>query len=341
MPNNNSCLGLSRFLLAFGLLASALVAARSRAQTVPRPPGKLVDVGGHRMHVWCSGAGSPVVVVENGLGDFSTDWSLVASRVAGFTRICVYDRAGYAWSEPGPLPRTFDQINLELHEALLKLGEHGPFVLVGHSYGGAVVRNFPVAYPRDVAGLVLVDTIHEDQRIPMGPSHLGLIRDDAKGRAIRKPRLQIEPQEKITKGAPPSTDPLDEDHLKLPKEDQLVDLWAEAQPSLEAAENSQREWSAEYFAKFHSMPQKRIFGGLPLIVLTREKLGYEGDASVPTEQLENERLTTQKKLTELSSNSIQIMVPSGHQMHLEAPDSVAAAIRKIVTAIRTKQALKN
>jgi hypothetical protein len=174
----------------------------------------------------------------------------------------------------------------------------------------------------------------------MGPSHLGLIRDDAKGRAIPKPRLQIKPQEKAAKSAPPSAEPLDADHLKLPKEDQLVDLWAEAQPSLEAAENSQREWSAEYFAKFHSAPQGGIFGALPLIVLTREKLGYEGD-SVPTEELEQERLASQKKLTELSSNSIQILVASGHQMHLEAPDVVSDAIRQIVVAIRTKQPLKN
>ena len=341
MRLNNSFVWFARSVLAVGVLAFAISGSGARAQAVPRPPGKLVDVGGHKMHVWCSGAGSPVVVVENGLGDFSTDWSLVAAGVSRFTRICVYDRAGYAWSEPGPLPRTFDQINLELHEALRRLEEHGPFVLVGHSYGGAVVRNFPVAYPRDVDGLVLVDTIHEDQRIPMGPSHLGLIRDDAKGRAIPKPRLQIKPQEKAAKSAPPSAEPLDADHLKLPKEDQLVDLWAEAQPSLEAAENSQREWSAEYFAKFHSTPQGGIFGALPLIVLTREKLGYEGDSGVTTEELEQERLASQKKLTELSSNSIQIMVASGHQMHLEAPDVVSDAIRQIVMAIRTKQPLKN
>src|ERR1700741_170271 len=82
--------------------------------TVPLAPGKLVDLGGHKLHVNCSGKGSPVVVIENGLGDFSFDWVLVQTRVSQFTRICTYDRAGYAWSDAGPKPRTFAQINLEL-----------------------------------------------------------------------------------------------------------------------------------------------------------------------------------------------------------------------------------
>ena len=106
----------------------------------PAPPGKLVDLGGHKLHVYCTGRGEPTVVVENGLGDFSFDWTLVQSRVSRFTRICTYDRGGYAWSDPGPKPRTFAQLNLELHDALAKLGEHGPFVLVGHSFGGPVVQ---------------------------------------------------------------------------------------------------------------------------------------------------------------------------------------------------------
>src|SRR5271157_5808870 len=82
--------------------------------TEPKPDGKLADLGGHRLHVNCTGKGSPTVVVENGLGDFSFDWNLVQSRVSRFARICTYDRAGYAWSDHGPKPRTFSQLNLEL-----------------------------------------------------------------------------------------------------------------------------------------------------------------------------------------------------------------------------------
>src|SRR5947209_8643840 len=95
----------------------------------PQTPGRLVDLGGHRLHVFCTGHGAPTVVVETGLGDFSFDWTLVQTRLSRLTRVCTYDRAGYAWSDPGPTPRTFAQINFELHEALQRLGEHGPFIL--------------------------------------------------------------------------------------------------------------------------------------------------------------------------------------------------------------------
>ena len=145
-------------VVIFCLAVSASAAAGSSA---PTPPGKLVDLGGHKLHVNCTGKGSPTVVIENGLGDFSFDWILVQKKVETFTRVCTYDRAGYAWSEPGPKPRTFAQINLDLRDALARLNEKGPYVLVGHSYGGPVIRNFAVMYPHDVAGMVQVDAAFE------------------------------------------------------------------------------------------------------------------------------------------------------------------------------------
>ena len=111
--------------------AAIVLAAILSAQPQPQPRGKMVDLGGHRLHIDCQGTGTPTVIVENGFEEFSFDWTFVQSKVAGFTRICTYDRAGYAWSDPGPAPRTFDQMNIELHDALAKLGERGPFVLVG------------------------------------------------------------------------------------------------------------------------------------------------------------------------------------------------------------------
>src|ERR1700721_2650020 len=157
-------------------------AAAAFAASQPTATGKLVDLGGHRLHVWCTGKGTPTVVVENGLGDFSFDWILVQKKVERFTRICTYDRGGYAWSDPGPLPRTIPQLNLELRDALTKLGEQGPFVLVGHSFGGPVIRSFAATYPKDTAGMVLVDAAHEDQRYTYKGKAI-LIRDGARGKA--------------------------------------------------------------------------------------------------------------------------------------------------------------
>src|SRR5207302_680808 len=138
----NRGIAVKRLCVGAITLCLAVCAGAAPGPSAPNPPGKLVDLGGHKLHVNCAGKGNPTVVIENGLGDFSFDWILVQNKVAAFTRICSYDRAGYAWSEPGPKPRTFAQLNMELRDALANLHEPGPYDLVGHSYGGLVNRNF-------------------------------------------------------------------------------------------------------------------------------------------------------------------------------------------------------
>ncbi len=120
------------------------------------PLGKMVDAGGHLLHLNVMGVGnSPTVVMENGSFDFSFIWSLVQPEVSKFTQVVSYDRVGYAWSEPGPLPRTSHQLAYELHAALKNAGINGPYVLVGQSFGGFLVRAFARYYPSEVAGMVL------------------------------------------------------------------------------------------------------------------------------------------------------------------------------------------
>src|SRR5262249_40965650 len=124
-----------------------------------------VDVGGWRLHLNCTGTarpGQPTVVLEAGAGDFSVEWSLVQPRVAEFARVCSYDRAGDGWSDLGPHPRTFHQIVYELHTLLVRAGERTPVVLVGHSYGGLLVRLYQSTYPAEVAGMVLVEAGADD-----------------------------------------------------------------------------------------------------------------------------------------------------------------------------------
>lgn len=126
------------------------------------PPGQLIDVGGHHLHLHCAGRGSPAVIFDAALGGSSLSWSLVQPAIARLTRACSYDRAGFAWSDAGPLPRTAGRIADELRVLLDRGGVPPPYLLVGHSYGGLVMRIFTARHRADVAGLVLVDPAHPE-----------------------------------------------------------------------------------------------------------------------------------------------------------------------------------
>jgi len=242
------------------LLAALLFPGFSTGQhavEAPKPIGKMVELGGHAIHVHCSGKGAPTVVIENGFEEYSFDWVLVQSEVEKFTRVCTYDRAGYAWSEQGPKPRTFAQINLELHEALTKLGERGPFVLVGHSFGGPVIRNYFLLYPKEVSGMVLAESVSEEQRVTIGKKAVRL-RDDAKGKRIPEPHEMMLAADKpaTSMGTEVSaSSAVDPPFDRLPTEIQRFHLWADSQPALNDAENSEREWSPEYFASAIPAPR--------------------------------------------------------------------------------------
>jgi len=125
------------------------------------PPGHLVDIGGYRLHLWCTGTGAPAVILDSGLGGSSADWGFVQPDVARFTRVCSYDRGGMGFSDPGPSPRTARRNASELAELLNRSGMVGPVVLVGASIGGFDVRVFASDHPERAAGLVLVDASHE------------------------------------------------------------------------------------------------------------------------------------------------------------------------------------
>jgi pimeloyl-ACP methyl ester carboxylesterase len=151
------------------------------------PPGKLVDIGGYRLHLHCTGKGNPTVVLIAGGGDFSFDWSLVQPNVSRFARVCSYDRAGLAWSDPGPTPRTMRQDAHELHTLLSAAQIQAPYVLVGHSMGGLIARVYAAQYPNEVAGMVLVDATHEDTTL-LFQGKLARMRELAKDTVIPVPQ---------------------------------------------------------------------------------------------------------------------------------------------------------
>jgi pimeloyl-ACP methyl ester carboxylesterase len=138
----------------------------------PRPPGRLVDLGTHRLHLHCAGEGTPTVVFDAALGASSLSWSLVHPTVARLTRACAYDRAGFGWSDAGPLPRTAGRIADELHQLLRNAEVPAPYVLVGHSYGGMVMRLFASRHAEEVAALVLIEpAIPEEWAAPTADQH--------------------------------------------------------------------------------------------------------------------------------------------------------------------------
>jgi len=271
--------------------------------------GTLVDLGGQKLHVHCTGHGSPAVVLEAGIGDLSVIWSLVQPKVAKFTSVCSYDRGGYAWSDPGTRPRTYAQLALELHTALDRLHVEAPYVLVGQSYGGLVVRGFVRRYPSDVVGMVLIDASHEDRyrkyaqgRVFPPPT---ISRDTAMLRAARDSQVQ------------PVSGPLEAPLDRLPPSAQQEWRWATSLPVYRMTQRAELDWSPEELERMHDERQTNrvTLGDLPLIVL--ESAG--GDDSL------------QADLARLSSRGVRIVAEhSGHNIHVEDPDLVVRSIERLV-----------
>src|SRR5829696_7254243 len=168
-------IGMALLVLIVVLLALAVLGAiyqaiaTERAERAYPPPGEMVEVGGYSLHINCVGQGSPTVVLDAGSGGFSAQWVLVQQEVSGITRVCAYDRAGMGWSEMGPDPRDAKQITGELHTLLSKAGIEGPYVLLGHSFGGMYMQTYAARYPDEVAGAALVDSSTDPDQFSQRP----------------------------------------------------------------------------------------------------------------------------------------------------------------------------
>ena len=335
------------------LLLISMVAVGQQKDKKPAysPPGRLMDVGGYRLHLNCTGKGGPAVVLIAGGGDFSFDWSLVQPDVSRFTRVCSYDRAGLAWSDPGPTPRTMRQEVYELHTLLKTARIKAPYVLVGHSIGGLVARVYAEQYPKEVAGIVLVDPTHEDTTL-MYQGKLVRVREGAKGIPVPPAQtMQSSPPKPPTKedikqfefnqkmfGAPKTEPPFD----KLPASIQAMRLWFRSQPPHAAAGPDlwAEELQAMYMARAKSPDQ---LGDVPLVVLlAKHEYGNPPpDISADEWKRVNEEKRQQKVgLTNLSRNSRLIVAEkSGHHIQLDEPQVVIGAVRLVVDAVRRRTRL--
>jgi pimeloyl-ACP methyl ester carboxylesterase len=295
---------------------------------LPEPPGELVDVGGHRLHLYCTGQGDRTVLLEAGLGDWSLYLRRLQDDLATTTRVCTYDRAGYGWSEPGPLPRTGAQIVTELEALLEAAGESGPYVLAGHSFGGLTMLMFAENHPEDIAGVVLIDSTHprQDEAFADVPAYVAAQKElDAQfaGIAARVEAGQVGPAEVL---------PLAPGWLPL----QLKYQWAAqfAQPhSMQAA-------IAEHDAWNQTMAQiggEGSLGDLPLIVIAAG-LGVGGtDPGLPLTGEEAQRFDSIRRglqedhLTRSSNAALIVAENSGHTVYVDEPQLVLDAIRELAS----------
>jgi pimeloyl-ACP methyl ester carboxylesterase len=336
---------LGTFLAVLPLLAAEPVAD---IRSYP-PPGRLVDAGGHRLHLNLMGKGKPAVVLEAGAGSFSFEWSLVQPEVAKFTQIVAYDRAGYSWSDPGPKPRTMRQIAYELHTSLKHAGVEPPYVLVGASLGGLMARVYADQYPTEVAGMVFDDSTHEDTVLFLNGKPTRM-RELARGRPIppvqthwEKPPPSQPPKESPTPPAPAGKpeEPFD----RLPATLQQLRLSARSEPSFQEANAGEFELLAEELAFMHADRLKRPqpLGHLPLISLA--PVGVGGDETPPPgvsaeewKKLREEKAEQKRDLATLSSKGqCRLIERSGHEIHLYRPDAVIQAIRDVVEAARRQR----
>lgn len=280
------------------------IAETADAKSYP-PPGQLVDVGGYRLHIHCAGTGTPTVVIDAGLGDWSTTWGFVQQEVAKTTRICTYDRAGLGWSEAGPLPRNAGQHAKELHTLLQNAQIPAPYVMVGHSLGGLDIRIFVHDYPSEVAGVVLVDSMSPKQ-ITQAPTS----EPQSQPFSIQAMLARFGVARLLVKlPGIPAMPPGQEAYYPLyirPQNFQTTDNEYQGIPA-----------SGAQAAAAES------FGALPLIVLTAKLNDLPGWPK------------WQSELLQLSSNSRQLFAEnSGHNIQVDEPQVAAQAILQMSQQVR-------
>jgi pimeloyl-ACP methyl ester carboxylesterase len=309
--------------LVAGLLALAVIGAiyQAIATQIDRhaypPPGEMVDVGTHSLHINCAGEGSPTVILEAANLGMSAHWVRVKQQVAKTTRVCAYDRAGMGWSEAGPEPRDARQISSELHTLLKGAGTEGPYVLVGHSYGGLYARMYAAQYSEEVAGVALVDSSHPEQftRSPEGRATYEQTR--RMGAVI--PWLTRLGVIRLTNFYPA--------HPDLPPQQRA---------QIEAFNSSTRQ-VVTTVEEFRAIPETSAQ------IRNTQSLGDKSLAVISAGEQSPDWLEMQEELAALSPNSIHRVVEGAtHESLLYDKDDsqvTSAAIERVVQAVRTDRPL--
>lgn len=308
-----------------------------------QPPGQLYEVDGLNLHLHCTGYGQPTVILDTGFGMPAFGWVRVQSELARHSRVCSYDRAGLGYSQLDPTlkPRPSALLAEQLHTLLQRAGESGPFVLVGHSNGGYLVRSYYARFPREVAGAVLVDSSSEymDERF------MATLGKDWKAEAARElqhaQRLRPMIRFMIWVG-------MLRWQLGGKAKDNTFNLSAEVvaeaiyllnQPSWYPASVAELEG---VMATCTELRAGKGLDSLPLVVLTAEN--FRPNGAPESMQKEWSRLWVkelQPQLARLSTRGHQRLARSGHLIPLEAPEAVVLAVMEVLAESAAAQAGTN
>ena len=294
-------------ILAYFAGSTSLMASPSGSESVI--PGRLVDIGGYRLHIYCEGNGMPTIIFDSGTGGFSLEWTRVQKVLSRRTRVCSYDRAGYGWSDLGPLPRTSERITRELHTLLDKAEVTGPYILAGHSFGGYTAQLFARNYPEKTAGLVLIDASHPEQ-IERFPSREPKVRRQVRPGSHTHHifRLLLHP---------------DYPEENLLTAHRIIQSW-----------HHRLTWREEMNVFTLSAKQvldSRPMPAVPVVVLTRGRRVWPHNAY--GNEMERVWMELQDELSQLGANPVHLIAErSGHMIHLEQPGIVINAMQTMLDA---------
>jgi pimeloyl-ACP methyl ester carboxylesterase len=321
--------GTTKFAIALFVTLCAATALLAQSVDIGSPPGRLVDIGGRKIHLICKGSGSPTVILEAGASSFAIDWTLVQLEIARTNRVCSYDRPGMGWSDP-TLGGARDNVTGNLHTALKVAQEKPPYIMVGASLGGIFVRLFEDQYPDEVVGMVLVDPASEDRLFLFfeGKAVDVASLTAEERRSIIPPGPMRVPRRSPQTGAPFDRLPRELYELRIKLDTRLIASVPESVPYEEVVATAERDRAQLAKLRERRMAQPHPLGERPLVVLTR------GVESSP------EPRGVHARLAGLSTNSRHTVVTdAGHEIHLFQPGAVIQAIRDVSEASRSKKKL--
>ena len=339
---------------AIGILVSAAILAPVSAPANAAPPLKpdsslevyahpqrLVDIGGRRLNLYCLGHGSPTVILVGGLGSSTFIWRKVHRDLATTTKVCAYDRAGYGFSDPGPLPRDTAHLADDLAALTKAAALPRPYVLVGASIGGMIVRLYADTHLRDVGGMVLVDPEPEHEEKRLEPVSPGFTAREKKGQDRLRACLAA-----VEAGVP------------APNSEAAANCVVEPDPELPPAVNAHFEQISSHPAFFRESlsedeeamgrgsdeveASKRSYGDLPLIVLT-STTPDSGDINHPDAGFiarSKVVMTMHDEIARLSTRGVNRAVPgASHQIEVSFPQAVIDAVDEVVAQVRHRRAV--